>query len=208
MSVPNLALADPGSLREGSEGAGGPNSRNLRLPRDLAARLKSEALRLGISENAYIILAAREKLEAEEKRRQEQRLAEAMVAPQRGSKEKREPRGLGLGAPPPPPPAPPAEHQGPLVVVQQAGGAPTPSGSALPQGNLDILTGLLESIRKAVPWEKQRLARQAQTIIETALPDGPARSEALARVKAASEERRNEPRFGPSGSGSIGRLFR
>ena len=207
MSVPNLALADPGSLREGGEGAGGPNSRNLRLPRDLAARLKSEASRLGISENAYLILAAREKLDAEEKRRQEQRLAEAMTAmtAQRGGKEKREPRGLGLGAPPPPSPAPPPEHQGPLVVVQQAGGASALSPSTS-HGSPDLLAGLIESIRKAAPWEKQRLARQAQTTIETALPDGPERSAALARIKAAGEERRDQPRFGPPGS--IGRLFR
>lgn len=178
-----------------------PNKRNLRLPRDLAERMKTQALALAMSENTYVSMAVRAQVERDEMRapgpRPEKR--EGRGDPGGGAIQ-----GLGL-APlslvPPAPPAPPPEPTGPLVVVQQ-GTAPAGVPGQVP----DLLSGLLSSITKAPPWERERRMRRALETIAEALPPGADRSSAEARVRAAAATPPERQRFGASPS--IGGLFR
>lgn len=173
-----------------------PHKRNLRLPRELATQVKTEAVALGISENDYLILAAREKVTADKARRT-----------QDGESQKRgrssdAPRGLGLRLEPVTPAAPrPAPELAPPVVVNVG----TPSGAA-PATEESGIGWLVAHVRDAPAWERERRLRQAREIIRSACTAPAARKAAEDKLDEALAEKKNEGRWAPSGS--IGSLFR
>ena len=173
------------------------HKRNLRLPRELAGRLKKEASAQGISENAYLIIAITQKLDADEGRRKQQ----AGDAPKR-RRDRDAPRGLGLRLESlsASEPLPANEPAAPVVVNVGAAGGVSASNDGL-------IAGLVAHIAAGRPWERQRRHDQALEILRSASCAPAARKEAEQRLEEALAGRTTEQRA-PARLGSIGSLFR
>lgn len=175
----------------------------LRLPHDLAGRLRREVGLQGETVNAYVKRAIEQRLDMDEARRKE-RQAETP----RGQKNRKAPPGLGLMQPllPPEQPRPASEPSAPVVVNVGGAGAHEPAGSGL-------ITGLAAHITAGAPWERDRRLKHALEVIGAAYPTLVARKAAeqqlqqavaaQAQEQAQAQERRRAVSFNP-----IGSLFR
>lgn len=171
----------------------------LRLPHDLAGRLRREVGLQGETVNAYVKRAIEQRLDMDEARRKE-RQAETP----RGQKNRKAP-GLGLMQPLlPPEPRPAPEPSAPVVVNVGGAGAHEPAGSGL-------IAGLAAHITAGAPWERDRRLKHALEVIGAAYPTLVARKAAeqqlqqavAAQAQEQAQERRRAVSFNP-----IGSLFR
>lgn len=173
------------------------HKRNLRLPRELAGRVKKEASAQGISENDYLIIATTVKVDADEARRKQQ----AGEAPKR-RRDRDALRGLGLRLEPrsPPEPAPAAEPAAPVVVNVGTPGAVTGPDDSL-------IAGLVAHIVGGPAWERDRRWQVAKDVLRSTCTTPGERKEAEHKLEEALAARTEEWRT-RAPLGQIGSLFR
>lgn len=178
------------------------NNRNLRLPRELAGQLKDEAAAQGISENTYLIQAARQKVEADRARRKELGGGERPKA----GRPREAPRGLGLRLEPlsPPQPQPPPDSAPPPVVVNVG---PAAGAAAVPGEGL--VAGLARFVASKPPYEQDRRRREAREILAAHGQTAAEQQDLLHQLdQALAEERRKRPQGLGGRTPQIGSLFR
>lgn len=152
----------------------------LRLPLELAGRLRETARRKGISINDYAQFAIEAKLDADDEARRQRLMDRRFLQREVDSAA---PRGLGLRpiAAPAPAPAPPVAEPQPVVV--NVGGGTTSTGPDDP-----LIKRLAIFVANGPAFEREKRRRTAEDMLKASCSGDEARAEAQ-RLRAAIEER-------------------